>query len=51
MLRKGREPESWKRPGAKRENLADRRGTTAQVPAESGKPPGGTGIDRPGRGR
>ena len=48
-LRKGREPESWKRPGAKRENLIDQRGTTTQGPiGESGKPPGGTGMNRPG---
>jgi hypothetical protein len=48
-LRKGREPESWKRPGAKRENLIDQRGTPASRPVgESGKPPGGTGMNRPG---
>ena len=48
-LRKGREPESWKRPGAKRENLIDQRGTTTQGPVgESGKPPSGTGMNRPG---
>ena len=51
-LRKGREPESWKRPAAKRGNLTDQRGTPAQGPAgESGKPQGGTGMNRPGHPR
>ena len=51
-LRKGREPEAWKRPGAKRENTQDQRDTTAQGPTgESGKPPAGTGMNRPGHPR
>jgi hypothetical protein len=49
-LRKGREPESWKRP--KRENLTDQSGTTGQGPTgQSGKPPGGQGMNRPGHPR
>ena len=52
VLRKGREPESWKRPAQKRENLLDQRGVTGQGPVgESGKPPGGTGMNRPGHQR
>ena len=52
VLRKGRQPESWRRPGAKRENLTDQRGTTGQGPAgESGKPPDGAGMNRPGHSR
>jgi hypothetical protein len=52
VLRKGREPESWKRPAQKRENLLDQRGVTGQGPVgESGKPPGGTGMNRPGHPR
>ena len=52
VLRKGRQPESWRRPGAKRENPNDQRGTTGQGPTgESGKPPGGDGMNRPGHSR
>jgi hypothetical protein len=52
VLRKGREPESWKRPSPKRENLLDQRNVTGQGPAgESGKPPAGTGMNRPGHPR
>jgi hypothetical protein len=51
-LRKGREPESWKRTGAKRENPPDPGGTTGQGPTgESGKPPQGSGMNRPGHPR
>ncbi|HET7788951.1 MAG TPA: hypothetical protein VFL36_23460 [Myxococcales bacterium] len=51
-LRKGREPESWKRPGQKRENLTDQGGVTGQGPVGgSGKPPGGAGMNRPGHPR
>ncbi len=51
-LRKGREPESWKRPGAKRENVTDQGGAAGQGPAgESGKPPQGSGMNRPGQKR
>ena len=46
-LRKGREPESWKRRGSKRENVTDQRDVTGPV-GESGKPPGETGMNRPG---
>jgi hypothetical protein len=54
VLRKGREPEAWKRPGAKRDNqnVTDQRGTTGEGPiGESGKPPGGPGMNRPGKPR
>jgi hypothetical protein len=52
VLRKGRQPESWKRRGAKRGNVPDQRDVTDQGPAgESGKPPGGTGMNRPGHPR
>ncbi len=52
VLRKGRQPESWKRPGAKRENPTEQGGATGQGPTgESGKPPGGTGMNRPGHQR
>jgi len=48
-LRKGRQPESWKRPGAKRGNVTDQKDVTGQGPTgESGKPPSGTGMNRPG---
>jgi hypothetical protein len=51
-LRKGREPEAWKRRGTKRENTLDQGNVTGQGPTgESGKPPGGTGMNRPGRPR
>ncbi len=51
-LRKGREPEAWKRPGAKRENLTDQRGSTGQGPAgQSSNPPEGSGMNRPGNKR
>jgi len=51
-LRKGRPPEAWKRPGAKRENVTNQGGTTGEGPiGESGKPPGGTGMNRPGHPR
>jgi len=52
VLRKGREPDSWKRPGARREELLDQRGVNTRGPVgESGKPPGGTGMNRPGHPR
>ena len=39
-LHKGREPESWKRPRAKRENAAEQRDVTGQGPTtESAKQP------------
>ena len=47
-LRKGREPESWKRTGAKREKVIDQGGPPAQGPVgEAGKPPSGQGMNRP----
>ncbi len=53
ILRKGREPQSWRRPGAKRENQPAQGGDAGgQGPAgESGKPPGGAGLNRPGHPR
>ncbi len=52
-LRKGREPESWKRRGgAKREDLTNQREITGQGPVgESGEPPADTGMNRPGHQR
>ena len=51
-LRKGREPESWKRRGQKRENVIDQGESGGQGPTgESGKPPQGTGMNRPGHPR
>jgi hypothetical protein len=51
-LRKGREPESWKRRGTKRDNVVDQGGGTDQGPTgQSGKPPRGTGMNRPGHSR
>jgi len=51
-LRKGREPESWKRRGTKRENVVDQGDVTGQGPTGgSGKPPQGTGMNRPGHPR
>ncbi|HYV65096.1 MAG TPA: hypothetical protein VE964_02570 [Myxococcales bacterium] len=48
-LHRGREPESWKRRGTKRENVVEQREVTTQGPVgESAKPPRGTGMDRPG---
>ena len=47
-LRKGREPVAWKRPGSKHQNPTDPPDVTGQGPVgESGKPPGGTGMNRP----
>lgn len=52
VLRKGRTPESWKRPGAKRDNPTNQKDVTGQGPSgEAGKPPGGTGMNRPGHPR
>jgi len=49
VLRKGRQPESWKRRGTKRETVIDQGGATTQNPTgESGKPPRGSGMNRPG---
>ena len=51
-LRRGRQPESWKRRGAKGENVVDQKGVAGEGPVgESGKPPGGTGMNRPGHPR
>jgi hypothetical protein len=48
-LRKGREPEAWKRRGQKRENVVDQSGDAGQGPGGgSNKPPQGTGMNRPG---
>ncbi len=51
-LRKGREPESWKRRGGKREDVIEQGNATGQAPTgEAGKPPQGTGMNRPGHPR
>ena len=50
-LRKGREPESWKRRGQKRENVIDQGNSGSQGPVGAGKPPQGTGMNRPGHPR
>jgi hypothetical protein len=50
-LRKGREPESWKRRGAKRENPQAQDDTGKGPVGESGKPPAGTGMNRRGHPR
>jgi hypothetical protein len=48
-LRKGRAPESWKRRGTKRDNAGDQGNVTDERPTgQSGKPPRGTGMNRPG---
>ena len=49
VLRKGQKPESWKRPGAKREIVPGQGGAGGKTPTdESGKPPAATGMNRPG---
>lgn len=48
-LRKGREPESWKRRGRKRDPAPDKDITEQGPTGESGKPPGGGGANRPGQ--
>jgi hypothetical protein len=51
-LRKGREPEAWKRRGPKREKVLDQGNVSGQGPSgETGKPPAGTGMNRPGHPR
>jgi len=49
-LHRGREPESWKRRGTKRENVVEQPEVAIQGPVgESAKPPKGTGMNGPGR--
>jgi len=50
-LRKGREPEAWKRPGSKREPAPKQDVTGPRPIGESGKLPSGTGRNRPGHPR
>jgi len=49
-LRKGREPEAWKRRGAKKENVIDQRGDTGQA-RTGNKAPENSGMNRPGHPR
>ena len=52
VLRKGRDPQSWRKPGGKREKIIEQQDGTRPGPtSESGKPAAGTGMNRPGHPR